>query len=75
MDCSGKLTVTSIPLSILAPMLIAIGDRNYRRFNRSEQDFVKKHSVEDWQEAFNILLLPILDKQSKNWLLTQKLQR
>jgi hypothetical protein len=62
---------SQIPITMLIPMLTAIGDRQWQHFKDLEADFVNQHGVEVWQEVFNFRILPALDKDSNRWLLIQ----
>ncbi len=67
----AQATATQIPVSDLIPMLTAISERNYTRFQELEQEFASLHGVETWQEVFNFRVLPALDKPASQWLLIQ----
>ncbi|MDJ0677328.1 MAG: hypothetical protein QNJ36_18435 [Calothrix sp. MO_167.B42] len=63
--------ITQIPVSELIPMLSAISDRNWEKFQGVEKEFVAKHGVEAWEDFFADRLKPALDKDSDRWLLAQ----
>ena len=57
------------PISVVAPIFTAIGNRNWEEFERLEADFVNQYGVEAWEYEFNFRIKPALDKDSDRWLL------
>ena len=64
-------TTNSISITELIPMLTAIAERNWEKFQEIEKQFVSRHSIEAWEEFFALRLKPALDKDSDRWLLVQ----
>ena len=64
-------TLTVKPISVVAPIFTAIGNRNWEEFQRLEADFVNQYGVEAWEYEFNFRIKPALDKDSDRWLLIQ----
>lgn len=62
-------TLTVKPISVVAPIFTAIGNRNWEEFERLEADFVNHYGVEAWEYEFNFRIKPALDKDSDRWLL------
>jgi len=62
---------TQVPIITIIPLLTAIGDRQWEKFQQLEQVFVSQYGVEVWQEVFNFRLKPALDKESDRWLRVQ----
>ncbi|MEO0687526.1 MAG: hypothetical protein AAFY76_21375 [Cyanobacteria bacterium J06649_11] len=60
-----------MPIQVIAPFFVAIGERNWNKFCELEKDFVAQHGVEAWQYEFNFRIKPALDKDSDRWLLIQ----
>lgn len=61
----------SISITELIPMLTAIAERNWEKFQEVEKQFVSRHGIEAWEEFFAFRLKPALDKDSDRWLLVQ----
>ncbi|BAY87917.1 hypothetical protein NIES267_74410 (plasmid) [Calothrix parasitica NIES-267] len=64
-------SLTVKPISVVAPIFTAIGNRNWEEFKRLEKDFVDQYGVEAWEYEFNFRIKPALDKDSDRWLLIQ----
>ena len=64
-------TTLSISITELIPMLTAIAERNWEKFQEIEKQFVSRHGIEAWEEFFAFRLKPALDKDSDRWLLVQ----
>jgi hypothetical protein len=62
---------TEISIAVIIPMLTAISDCQWEKFQELEADCASQYGVEVWQEVFNFRLLPALDKDSNRWLLAQ----
>lgn len=67
----AQITATQIPVNDLIDLLAAIGNKNYPKFQELENTFVSQYKEEVWQEVFNFRILPVLDKSTSQWLLTQ----
>ncbi len=67
----AQIAATQIPVNDLIELLTAIGNRSYLKFQELEKAFVSQHGEEVWQEVFNFRILPVLDKSTSQWLLTQ----
>ncbi len=67
----AQVSATQIPVNDLVDMIVAIGSRDYAKFQELENNFAQQHGVEVWEEVFNFRIKPILDKNSDRWLLQQ----
>jgi hypothetical protein len=69
------MSVKNIPLSEIIPFLECIANRDFDKLRTTVHHFMTHHQASELEEVFLNRIEPVLDKDSLQWLLTEKFTR
>lgn len=69
------MSVKNIPLNEIIPFLECIGNRDFDKLRTTVHHFMTHHQPFELEEVFLTRIEPALDKDSLQWLLTEKFTR